>query len=65
MKMRPVRAELFHADGRMDRHDEDYCLFRNFAAGSKNNWHRQTEIIRRTYPTKHLPTLYLKRIATY
>jgi hypothetical protein len=27
MKIRPVGAELFHADGRMDRHDEANSLF--------------------------------------
>jgi len=27
MKIRPVVAELFHADGRTDRHDEANSLF--------------------------------------
>ena len=27
MKIRPVRAELFHAGGRTDRHDEAKCRF--------------------------------------
>jgi uncharacterized protein YjbI with pentapeptide repeats len=31
MKIRPVGAELFHADGRTDRHDKANSLFRNFA----------------------------------
>jgi hypothetical protein len=35
MKIRPVGAELFHADrrtdGRADRHDEANSRFRNFA----------------------------------
>ena len=32
MKIRPVGAELFHTDGRTDRHDERDSLFRNFAS---------------------------------
>jgi hypothetical protein len=32
MKIRPVGAEVFHADGRTDKHDE---AFRNFAHASK------------------------------
>ena len=31
MKIRPVGAELFHADGRTDGHDEAISRFRNFA----------------------------------
>jgi hypothetical protein len=31
MKIRPVGAELIHADGQTDRHDEINGLFRNFA----------------------------------
>jgi hypothetical protein len=30
MKIRPVRAELFRADGRTERQDEDKCIL-NFA----------------------------------
>jgi len=30
MKIRPVGAELFHADRRMDRHDELNCRFSQF-----------------------------------
>ena len=30
MKIRPVRAELFHADGRKDRHDEANSRFSKF-----------------------------------
>jgi len=33
MNVGPLGAELFHADGRIDRHDEAYT--RNFANGSK------------------------------
>jgi hypothetical protein len=33
MKIRPVGAELFHADGRADSLDE---AFRNFASARKN-----------------------------
>ena len=31
MKIRPLRAELFHADGRTDRHMKLIVAFRNFA----------------------------------
>jgi len=30
MKIRPVGAELFHADGQMDRHMKEIVDFRNF-----------------------------------
>jgi len=30
MKMRPVGAEPFHADGQTDRHEEDDSHFRRF-----------------------------------
>jgi len=30
MKIHPVRAELFHADRRTDRHDEDKSWFPQF-----------------------------------
>jgi hypothetical protein len=33
MKIRPLGAELFHAHGKMDRHEVD---FRNFAKAPKN-----------------------------
>ena len=36
MKICQVRAELFHADGRTDRHDEAYIRFSNFANVPKN-----------------------------
>jgi hypothetical protein len=36
MKICPVGAELFHADGRKDSNDEVNSLFRNFANASKN-----------------------------
>jgi hypothetical protein len=29
-KIRPMEAELFHADGRADRHDEAYSCFSQF-----------------------------------
>jgi hypothetical protein len=35
MKIRPVKAELFHADGRMDRQDNADIAFRNFAKAPK------------------------------
>jgi hypothetical protein len=34
MKIRPVGAELFHADGPTDRHDEA-VTFRNFSKAPK------------------------------
>jgi len=39
MKIRPVSAEYFHADGRMDRQEDMTKLivpYRNFASGPKN-----------------------------
>jgi hypothetical protein len=36
MKILPVGAELFHADERKDRHDEDKSFFQNFAKAPKN-----------------------------
>jgi hypothetical protein len=35
MKSRPVGAELFHADGRTNIHDEANSRFRNFAMAPK------------------------------
>ena len=35
MKIRPVGAQLFHADGWADRHDEAVVEFRNFAQTPK------------------------------
>jgi len=35
MKIRQVRAELFHADGQTDRHDELIVAFRNFPKAPK------------------------------
>jgi hypothetical protein len=35
MKIRPVGAELFHAERRTDRHNEITCLFRYFASAPK------------------------------
>jgi len=38
MKIRPVGAKLFHADGRTDtQHDEVNSRFRNFANALKNH----------------------------
>ena len=34
MKTRPVEAELFHADGRMDRHDEFNSRFLQLCEGA-------------------------------
>ena len=34
MKIRPVEAKLFHADRRMDRHDEAVSRFLQFYEGS-------------------------------
>jgi hypothetical protein len=35
MKTRPVGAELFHADGRIDRHDEAKSRFSQFCEAPK------------------------------
>jgi len=43
MKIRPVGAELFHADGRTDRWTHLTKLIvvvRNFAEGTKNGWRK-------------------------
>jgi hypothetical protein len=34
MKIRAVGAELFHADGQMDRHDKDNNRFSQFCEGA-------------------------------
>jgi hypothetical protein len=36
MKIRPVGAELFHADGRTDRETDIIVAFRNFVKAPKN-----------------------------
>jgi hypothetical protein len=36
MEIFPVGAELFHADGKTDKHDEANGFFRNFANIPKN-----------------------------
>ena len=36
MKIRPVGAEMFHADDRTDRHDKPKVGYRNFANEAKN-----------------------------
>jgi len=39
MKIFEVGAELFHADGRTDRHDEANCGFSQFSeSAQKLNW---------------------------
>jgi len=38
MKIRPVGAELLHADGRTDRHDEANARFRSFTNSHKNTY---------------------------
>jgi len=38
MKIRPVKAELFHADGWTDTETERQSLFRNCAEGPKTNY---------------------------
>jgi len=35
MKIRPVEAELFNADGRTERHDDDNSRFLQFCERSK------------------------------
>jgi hypothetical protein len=35
MKIRPVGAELFHADGRIDRHDEANSRYSQFFEGAQ------------------------------
>jgi len=37
MKIRPVGAKLFHADGRADVHDDDNSRFSQFAKAPKNS----------------------------
>ena len=37
MKIRPVGAELFHADGRTDRHDEANSRFSQFCERANKN----------------------------
>ena len=41
MKIRPVGAELFHADRRMDRHVENNSRFRNFEKALKGVLNRK------------------------
>jgi hypothetical protein len=38
MKIRPVAADLFHADGRTDRHDEAIVALCSFVNAPKNRW---------------------------
>jgi len=40
MKIRPVGAEMFHADGQTDRHDEANSRFGNFVNAPKNTRQR-------------------------
>jgi len=42
----PVGAELFHANGQTDRHDEVSIAFRNFANAPKNKHYRKIGRIR-------------------
>jgi hypothetical protein len=44
MKIRPVGAELFHADGRTDRHDEANSRFHNFANAPKKQMDEYLQI---------------------
>ena len=44
MKIRPVEAELFHADRRTDRHDEANSRFSQFCQRAQN-WLCFTEVI--------------------
>ena len=37
MKIHPVRAQLFHADGRTDRHEESHIRFSQFCERARLN----------------------------
>jgi hypothetical protein len=45
MKIHPVGAELFHADGRTDRHNVANRRFRNFGKAPKNVQHEKFRLI--------------------
>jgi predicted NAD/FAD-binding protein len=51
MKIRPVGAELFHADGGTDRYDDLIVTFLNFAKAPKNalNLLRTNTVISRQF----------------
>jgi len=40
MTIRPVGAELLHADRQTDRHDETNIRFRNFVNAPKNSYNK-------------------------
>jgi hypothetical protein len=42
MTIRPVAAELLHADGQINKHDEANCRFSQFCEGAlkRNTTHR-------------------------
>jgi hypothetical protein len=50
MKIRPVGAELFHADGQTDRHDEANSRFSQFC---------ETRLKMTKSPTTHMLTIFV------
>jgi hypothetical protein len=61
MKIHPVGAELFHADGETDRHDEAIVAFRSFAKAPKKAQNTQIVRLLRS-PCTHLFTFIMKAI---
>jgi hypothetical protein len=45
MKICPVGAEFFHADGQTDRHDEANCRFSQFDESAINRGHLDSNVL--------------------
>jgi len=66
MKIRPVGAELFHADGRTDRHTTKLIVaFRNFANAPKNPAAAANKVRLRDYQAESLREIQKKTKCTF
>jgi hypothetical protein len=46
IKIRPLGAEMFHADGQTDRHDETSRRFSQFCESAKNDREVEADVTR-------------------
>jgi hypothetical protein len=52
MKIRPIEAELFHADGQTDRHMKLTVAFRDFANAPKSEISLINELFPAVFPSQ-------------
>jgi len=63
-KIRPVGAEVFHADGQTERHDEVVVAFRNFSKAPKMITYAHTYVIH-TYVRMYILASFPCKLNTF